>query len=84
MEGGAYQPARVEAQAGRPLRLRFIRKDPSPCAEKVLFEKLGITRDLSVGKAEEIHLLVKQPGVYEFTCQMGMYRGSLVIKTATT
>lgn len=80
VEGGTYQPARIEVPVGKPLTLRFVRKDPSPCAEKVLFDRLGISRDLTVGKPEEITLVPKQPGVFEFTCQMGMYRGRLIVK----
>ena len=80
VEGGTYQPAHIEVPVGKPLTLRFVRKDPSPCAEKVLFDKLGISRDLTVGKPEEITLVPKQPGVFEFTCQMGMYRGRLIVK----
>lgn len=80
VEGGAYQPAHIEASLGRPLTLRFTRKDPTPCAEKVIFSDFGVSRDLPVGEAEELVLLPDRRGTFEFTCQMGMYRGRLIVK----
>ena len=80
VDGGVYSPARIEVVAGRPVRLRFLRKDPSPCAEKVLFDELGIAADLPVGQPVEITLIPKTAGEYAFTCQMQMYRGTLVAR----
>lgn len=80
VDNGVYTPARIELKAGKPLTLRFLRRDPSPCAEKVIFESLGISSDLSLNESVEIKLDIPAPGEYEFTCQMQMYRGSLVVR----
>lgn len=80
VDNGVYTPARIEVKAGEPLTLRFLRKDASPCAEKVLFAELGINRDLPINENTEIRLQPLQEGEYEFTCQMQMYRGSLVAR----
>lgn len=45
-----------------------------------LFGDLGISADLPPGKPHDVALPSLQPGVYEFTCQMGMYRGKIVAK----
>ncbi len=82
VENGVYTPPRIEVAAGKPVTLRFIRKDPSPCAEKVLFDDFGISGDLPVGKPYDISFTPQEPGEHEFTCQMRMYRGSLVVRTA--
>ena len=74
-----YTPARIEVPAGRPVTLRFLRKDPSPCAEQVLFDDLRISRELPLNKKLDITLTPTSPGEYEFTCQMRMYRGTLVV-----
>lgn len=81
VEGGVYTPARIEVTAGKPVILRFLRKDPSPCAEKVLFDELGLAADLPVGQPVELTLTPTEAGEYAFTCQMQMYRGTLVVKT---
>jgi plastocyanin domain-containing protein len=78
-DNGTYTPALIETQKNRRLVLRFIRKDPSPCAEKVQFPALDIYADLEVDQPKEITLTPSNPGDYEFTCQMGMYRGKLVV-----
>ena len=77
---GVYTPARIEVSAGQPVTLRFVRKDPSPCAEKALFDSLGVSADLPVDKPQEVIVTPPRPGEYEFTCQMRMYRGALVAK----
>ncbi len=80
VEDGVYSPARIDVFLGKPVTLRFLRKDPSPCAEKVIFRELNISSDLPIGKPQDITLTPTKPGEFEFTCQMGMYRGVLSVK----
>jgi plastocyanin domain-containing protein len=80
VDGGTYTPSRIEVEAGRDVTLRFLRKDPSPCAEKVVFEELGVSADLPLNVAKEIVVTPSNVGTYSFTCQMHMYKGSLVAK----
>ena len=78
---GTYTPARIEHNSGQPLRLRFLRRDPSPCAEKVLFSDLDISADLPLEQPVEVVIPARTPaGEYGFSCQMQMYRGTLVVK----
>jgi plastocyanin domain-containing protein len=79
-DNGVYSPSLIQAHAGQPLTLRFIRKDSSPCAEKVIFADLNKSADLPLDHPQDITLTIDQPGSYEFTCQMGMYRGKLLIQ----
>ena len=78
VDDGVYSPARIEVTVGKPVTLRFIRKDASPCAEKVLFDDFGLSADLPIGKPYELTVTPQKAGEYEFTCQMRMYRGKLV------
>jgi plastocyanin domain-containing protein len=80
VDNGVYTPARIEVPAGQPVTLRFIRKDASPCAEKVLFNDFSLGRDLPLNTPVDITLTPEAPGEYAFTCQMQMYRGALVVK----
>ncbi len=77
---GVYTPARIEVTSGQPVRLRFLRKDPSACAEKVIFADLGVAADLPLNQPVEVTVTPPQPGEYAFTCQMQMYRGTLVAR----
>ncbi len=77
---GVYTPSRIEVPAGRPVVLRFLRKDPSPCAEKVLIDRIGVAVELPVGEPRDVVVTLPEPGEYEFTCDMRMYRGVLVAR----
>ncbi|OGI38458.1 MAG: plastocyanin [Candidatus Muproteobacteria bacterium RBG_16_64_10] len=80
VENGVYTPACIEVPAGKTATLRFLRKDPSPCAEKVLFDAFGVSAELPLGKPVTVTVTPEKPGEYEFTCQMRMYRGNLVVR----
>ncbi|MBI5450560.1 MAG: cupredoxin domain-containing protein [Gammaproteobacteria bacterium] len=76
---GVYVPAFIGVPAGQGVTLHFLRKDPSPCAEKVIFAGLGISADLALNSHTEVTLPPLAVGEYEFTCQMQMYRGRLKV-----
>jgi len=80
---GVYTPARIEVTSGQPVRLRFLRKDPSACAEKVVFADLGVAADLTLNQPVEVTVTPPRPGEYPFTCQMQMYRGALIARDAS-
>jgi plastocyanin domain-containing protein len=80
VDNGVYEPANIKLQKGEPVTLKFLRKDASPCAEKVIFDKLNLSVDLPVGEKVEVKIQPEQAGEIEFTCQMQMYRGRLVVE----
>jgi plastocyanin domain-containing protein len=80
VKDGVYQPASIETEANHPITLRFIREDASPCAETVVFCSLNISKQLPLHEPVDLALNIKKAGEYEFTCQMGMYRGKLTVK----
>lgn len=77
---GVYTPAHIELAAGQAAVLRFLRRDPAPCAEQVQFPDLGISAELPLDKSVEVRLPELQAGEYPFSCQMQMYRGTLSVK----
>lgn len=79
VENGVYDPSNIEIKLGQAVKLSFLRKDPSPCAEKVVFEKLGLSLDLPVNKTAEIRIKPEKSGDYVFNCQMKMYVGHLKV-----
>lgn len=78
VKDGVYQPAYIQVKANHPVTLRFIREDASPCAEVVVFDALNISEQLPLHIPKDIVLTLKDIGEYEFTCQMGMYRGKII------
>ncbi len=80
VKDGVYTPTYIPVELNHPFILRFIRKDASPCAEIVNFSSLNISRQLPLDDPIDINISIEKPGEYEFTCQMGMYRGKLIAK----
>jgi len=80
VDGGTYTPSTIQVKYQNPTQLRFLRKDPNPCAEWVIFDELNISQTLSLNKAVILTLPNDKKGEFEFTCQMGMYRGKIIVE----
>jgi plastocyanin domain-containing protein len=76
---GIYDPSVIKVQKGKSIRLSFTRYDESPCAEYVIFDKLNISSKLPMKKPHVIEITFQNAGEYTFTCQMGMYRGKVIV-----
>ncbi len=76
---GAYEPDTVFARAGEPLRIVFRREETAPCSERVVFPAFGRSAMLPPFQDVTLELLPEDPGEYEFTCQLGMLRGRLIV-----
>ena len=77
---GGYAPDTIVVRAGKPVRLSFRREESSACSEMVVFGDFGKSAKLPEGEMVPVEFLPKEPGTYEFTCQMGMLRGRLVVE----
>src|SRR3972149_2689261 len=76
---GAYEPDTIIARAGRPLRITFRREETAPCSERVVFPPFGKSTMLPPFLDVTVGLGPIEAGEYEFTCQMGMLRGRLIV-----
>ncbi len=77
---GGYNPDLIIAKAGKPLRLRFTREEDSSCTEMVVFGAFNKSAKLPPYEEVIVDLLPEKPGEYEFSCQMGMIRGKLIVE----
>ncbi|HLB62824.1 MAG TPA: cupredoxin domain-containing protein [Actinomycetota bacterium] len=77
---GGYAPDTIVVRAGKPVRLNFRREESSACSEMVVFGDFGKSAKLPEGEVVPVELMPKDAGTYEFTCQMGMLRGRLVVE----
>ena len=80
MVKGGYQPAAIVAEAGRTLRLNFTRRESTPCGEEVVLPEFGRRAHLPEDRTVPIEITPQQPGEYEFTCGMNMYKGKLIVR----
>lgn len=77
---GGYAPDTVYARAGETLRLTFRREETAPCSERVVFPGLGKSAMLPAYENVTIELSPEHAGVHEFTCQMGVLHGRLIVE----
>lgn len=77
---GGYQPNKIVVREGERIRLKFVRKDPSPCAKEVVLASIGVRRELPLNQPVIIDLPALQPGETEFRCGMNMLKGTIVVE----
>ena len=77
---GGYTPDVILVERGKPVRLNFIRAESASCSEMVLFPEFGKSAKLPEGETIPIEFLPDKAGEYEFQCQMGMFRGKLIVE----
>lgn len=77
---GGYTPDVIVVDRGRPVRLVFRREETAACSEMVLFPDFDRSAKLPEGEEVPVEFVPEEPGEYEFSCQMGMLRGKLVVR----
>ncbi len=77
---GGYTPDVIVVEAGKPVRLSFVRQESASCSEMVLLPAFGKSARLPEGETVAVEFLPKEPGEFEFACQMGMFRGKVIVE----
>jgi plastocyanin domain-containing protein len=77
---GGYTPDTVYGRVGEPLRLTFRREETAACSERVVFPDFGKSAMLPPYQDVTVELQPERAGEYEFTCQMGMLHGRLIVE----
>lgn len=79
---GGYTPDTIRVAAGVPVRLLFRREETAACSEQVLLPDFGKSAALPTGQVVPVEFMPGEPGSHEFTCQMGMLRGQILVEAA--
>lgn len=77
---GGYKPSRILVPAGftdKPVYLNFIRRDPNPCLEELIFPDYKIKTYLPLNRKVTVKLNPPHPFTTDFHCGMNMYFGKL-------
>jgi plastocyanin domain-containing protein len=77
---GGYTPDVIVVQRGKPVRLNFRRDESAACSEMVIFNDFGKSAHLPQGQTVPVEFVPEKAGEYEFGCQMGMFRGKLIVE----
>ncbi len=77
---GGYTPDVVVVEHGKPVRLNFRREETANCSEMVVLPDFDKSAQLPTGETVAVEFVPDEPGEYEFACQMGMFRGTLIVE----
>lgn len=77
---GGYTPDVIVVERGKPVRLNFVRQESASCSETVSLPAFKKSATLPEGQTVPVEFLPQEPGEYEFSCQMGMFRGKVVVE----
>jgi Cupredoxin-like domain len=75
-----FTPKAIEAKAGKPLTLAFIRIDQENCGTEVQFPALNIKKDLPLGKVVTVDIPAEHAGEFNFSCGMEMLKGVVMVE----
>ena len=81
---GGYRPSVLHGRVGEPLRIIFSREETASCSEHVVFPAFGKSAMLPPFEDVALELMPERAGEYEFTCQLGMLRGRLIVEDNVT
>lgn len=74
-----YEPDVIEVVEDIPVAWEIYGGEVLGCADTLVVPKLNITKRIQSG-FNTITFIPSQPGKYAFSCSMGMYRGTLIVK----
>jgi plastocyanin domain-containing protein len=77
---GGYTPDVIVVEVGKPVRLNFVRQESAACTEMVLLPAFNKSATLPEGETVAVEFLPKERGEFEFSCQMGMIRGKVLVE----
>ncbi|MDO8550459.1 MAG: cupredoxin domain-containing protein [Ignavibacteria bacterium] len=77
---GGYSPDVLIFEAGKPIKLNFIREETAACTEEVVFSDFNKKATLTPYKTISVELNIDKPGEYGFQCGMGMVKGKLIVQ----
>lgn len=77
---GGYSPETIVLKKGTPGKVNFQLKDSTACLSHVVFDDLGVNKDLTKAPSTTIKIPTDKAGEYNFACGMNMFHGKVVVK----
>ena len=79
VEGG-YKPDVIKVKKGKPVTLKFHRKDESSCLEEVVIPAFSVRQHLTLNETTDIVIEPKDVGEFEISCGMNMFHGKIKVE----
>src|SRR5262245_46650717 len=78
-----YNPSKIEAKLGKPLRIEFLRKEAAgeeSCDEDVVIPSENVNLHLPVNESQIVEINPQTAGDVTFECGMKMMKGVITFK----
>ena len=77
---GGYSPSNNKKKKGIPAQVNFDMHDSTACLSHVVFEQLGVNKDLTKQKITTINIPTDKAQTFNFACGMDMFHGKVIVK----
>lgn len=77
---GGYSPSTVVLKKGIPAKVNFDMKDSTACLSHVVFQQLGVDKDLTKQPVTTVEIPTDKAGEFNFACGMDMFHGKVIVK----
>lgn len=79
IENSQYFPSVIKIAENSPSKIIVFRNEDSSCSNQIVFPQIGVRKDLKPFEETVVELPPLKSGTYQFTCQMGMMSGTLIV-----
>lgn len=76
-EQASYEPNSIQLKAGIPVKITLQADANAGCSRSFAIRKLGVRKTLTPGTSEVVEIGPQPAGRLDFSCSMGMVRGSM-------
>lgn len=77
---GGYSPETVVLKKGVDAEVVFDMQDSTACLSHVVFEQLGVDKDLTKQKLTTVKIPTDKAQTFSFACGMDMFHGKVIVK----
>ncbi|MQB62287.1 cupredoxin domain-containing protein [Lactobacillus reuteri] len=77
---GGYSPSTVTLKKGISAQVNFDMHDSTACLSHVVFEQLGVNKELTKQKITTINIPTDKAQTFNFACGMDMFHGKVIVK----
>lgn len=81
VEGSTYSPNPIRVTKGIPVKLVADLSSVRGCASSIVIPEFGVRKVVRQGD-NTIEFTPGKSGTFQFSCSMGMYRGTIVVEEA--
>jgi plastocyanin domain-containing protein len=75
-----YQPNSFKLRKGILARVTFTRRTDVGCGQQIVLPDYGIKRELPLNQPVTVKFKPNKTGNFNFTCGMGMMRGTIIVR----